>query len=138
MNVINNFVFDYTVVTLPVSQLRPTEEINIDRAQTLSRKIAADGLWTQPILIERNHSVIMDGHHRRYCAQQLGLARVPCIQLSYVDPNVHVTSWFDQTPFDVDRIIKAGLSGELLGFKTTRHKLHVALPAHTIPLDQLI
>lgn len=137
MNIINNFVSDYTVIMLPVSQLRPTEEINIDRAQTLSRKIAADGLWTRPILVERNHSVIMDGHHRCYCAQQLGLTLVPCIQLSYVDPNLHVTSWSDQTPFDIDRIINAGLSGDLLGFKTTRHKLHVALPACSFPLDQL-
>jgi L-serine kinase (ADP) len=138
MNFINNLAFDYTVVVLPIDQLRPTEEINIDRAQTLSRKIAADGLWTRPIFIEHNHSVIMDGHHRCYCALQLGLSRVPCIQLSYFDPNVHVTSWSDQTPFDVDRIIQAGLSGHLLGFKATRHKLRVALPAYSIPLEQLI
>ncbi|WP_292332967.1 ParB N-terminal domain-containing protein [Mesorhizobium sp.] len=127
----------YSVVNLPVSQLRPTEEINIERARTLAKMIAEEGRWTRPILVEHRHSVIMDGHHRHFCATALGLSFVPCVLLSYDDPNLHVTYWSDPAPAAVDRIVQAGLSGDLMSFKTTRHKLQVALPSCSIELDDL-
>ncbi|MDX8507276.1 hypothetical protein [Mesorhizobium captivum] len=128
---------DYTVVNLPVSQLRPSEEIDIGRALTLAKMIAKERCWTRPFFVERSHSVIMDGHHRRFCAIELGLSFAPCLLLSYDDPNLHVTSWYDQTPFAVDQIIQAGLSGKLMSFKTTRHKLEVMLPRCSVDLQDL-
>ncbi|RMC62527.1 transcriptional regulator [Sinorhizobium meliloti] len=128
---------NYSVVRLPVSQLRPTEKINIDRAHTLAKMIAENGRWTRPILVEQHHSIIMDGHHRHFCAGALGLSSVPCVLLSYDDPSLHVTYWSDPGPVDVDRIIQAGLSGDLMSFKTTRHTLQVALPTCSIALDDL-
>ncbi|ESX43553.1 ParB N-terminal domain-containing protein [Mesorhizobium sp. C416B] len=130
-------ISNYTVVKLPVSQLRPSEEINIDRGGTLAKMIAEEGRWTRPILVEHRHLVIMDGHHRLFCAIRLGLSFVPCVLLSYDDKNLHVTSWYDSAPFAVDRIIQAGLSGNLMSFKMTRHKLQVALPNCSVDLDDL-
>ncbi|MER8927723.1 ParB N-terminal domain-containing protein [Mesorhizobium sp. M0859] len=127
----------YTIVRLPVSQLRPSEEINILRARTLAKMITEMGRWTRPILVEHRHSVIMDGHHRHFCATELGLSSVPCVLLSYDDPSLHVTYWSEPGPVDVDRIIQAGLSGNLMGFKTTKHKLQIALPSCSVDLDDL-
>lgn len=84
---------NYPVVRLPVSQLRPTEKINIDRAHTLAKMIAENGRWTRPILVEQHHSMIMDGHHRHFCAGALGLSSVPCVLLSYDDPSLHVCAF---------------------------------------------
>lgn len=128
---------NYTVVKLPVSQLRPSEQINIDRARTLARMITEKGRWTRPIFVEYRHSVIMDGHHRLFCAGELGLLSVPCVLLSYDDPNLYVTYWSKPGPVDVESIIQAGLSGDLMGFKTTNHKLRIALPCCSIDLDDL-
>ncbi|MBB4188774.1 hypothetical protein GGE07_005453 [Sinorhizobium terangae] len=130
-------ISNYTIVRLPVSQLRPTEEINILRARELSKVIAEKGQWTRPLFVEHRHLVIMDGHHRHFCARELGLTSVPCMLLSYDDPNLHATYWSDPGPVDVDRVIQAGLSGDLMGFKTTKHKLQVALPGCSIDLDDL-
>ncbi|MDF3218615.1 MULTISPECIES: ParB N-terminal domain-containing protein [Mesorhizobium] len=130
-------ISSYTIVKLPVSQLRPSEEINIERARTLAKMIAETGRWTRPIFVEHRHSVIMDGHHRLFCAGELGLLSVPCILLSYDDPNLHVTYWSEPGPVNVESIIQAALSGDLMGFKTTNHKLQIALPCCSIDLDDL-
>ncbi|PDT34698.1 hypothetical protein ATY30_02625 [Sinorhizobium americanum] len=95
------------------------------------------GRWTRPILVEHRHSVIMDGHHRYFCAGELDLSSVPCVLLSYDDPSLHVSYWSQPGPVDVDRIIRAGLSGELMSFKTTKHRLQTALPCCSIDLDDL-
>ncbi|WOH80337.1 ParB N-terminal domain-containing protein [Bradyrhizobium sp. BEA-2-5] len=132
-----NVTSEYDVVKLQVGQLRPSEEIDIEGARALANTIAESGRWTTPILVERRHWVIMDGHHRYFCASQLGLSLIPCVLLSYDDPNLHVTSWSDSEPLAVDRIIQAGLSGNLLSFKTTRHRLKVQLPSCSVQLDDL-
>ncbi|ODV40525.1 hypothetical protein AWV79_06735 [Cupriavidus sp. UYMMa02A] len=88
-------------------------------------------------LVEHRHFIIMDGHHRHFCAGELGLSRVPCILLSYGDPNLDVTYWANPEPVAIDDIIEAGLSGNLMSFKTTRHKLKVTLPGCVIDLDDL-
>lgn len=127
----------YSVVMLPVSQLRPSEKIDLEAARILAQKIDEKGRWTQPILVEKRHSVIMDGHHRHFCATALGLSFIPCVLLSYEDQNLHVSYWSDASPVAVDRIIQAGLSGNLMSYKTTRHQLQVALPCCAINLDDL-
>lgn len=96
------------------------------------------GRWTRPILVEHHHLVIMDGHHRHFCATELGLSAVPCVLLSYDDPNLNVTYWSDPIPVSKSRIIQAGVSGNLMKFKTTRHRLKVALPSCSIELDELM
>lgn len=130
-------ISNYTIVRLPVTQLRPTEEINLERAGMLAKVIAKEGRWTEPILVERDHSVIMDGHHRHFCAMKLDLSLVPCVLLSYDDPNLDVTYWYDRRPVDVGRIIKAGLSGELMRAKTTRHQLQIPVPSCSVELSDL-
>ncbi|WP_090812718.1 ParB N-terminal domain-containing protein [Paraburkholderia tuberum] len=130
-------ISSYTVVKVPVTQLRPSENINPGRASTLTKMIAESGRWTEPILVEHRHLVVMDGHHRHFCAKALSLSYIPCILLSYDDPNLDVTYWSDPTPVAVDQIIQAGLSGNLMSFKTTRHRLKITLPSCSIELDDL-
>ncbi|MDX0110355.1 transcriptional regulator [Sinorhizobium meliloti] len=127
----------YPIVNLPIRGLRPSEEINIDHARALAKTIADKGQWTHPILVETQHWIIMDGHHRYFCATELGLSSVPCVLLSYDDPNLHVTYWSDHASVAVDQIIQAGLSGDLMRFKTTRHTLEVPLPRCSVSLDDL-
>ncbi|AMA59985.1 hypothetical protein BCCGELA001_29555 [Bradyrhizobium sp. CCGE-LA001] len=132
-----NPVANYAVVKLPIRQLRPTERIKIEDARKLTNIIAKEKRWKRPILVEHRHSVIMDGHHRYFCANALGLSFVPCVLLSYDDPNLQVTYWSNSTPVAVDRIIQAGLSGDLMDYKTTRHQLLVGVDSCSVDLDDL-
>lgn len=127
----------YKTTLLNVRDLLPTEEINRDRAVSLSQKIKQDGTWTRPLFIELTKFVIMDGHHRLFVAGLLGLARVPCVCLAYDDPNLQVMYWSKPAPYPTNDIIKAGVSGKLLGFKTTRHALSAETPRCVVPLQDL-
>jgi len=138
MNFVSATLSEYHIVMLGLEELRPTEEINLDRAMSLSKAISRDSVWTRPLLVELKHSLVMDGHHRLYCAHQLSLRKVPCILLSYEDPRLSVTSWEDEASFDTNRIYEAGLSGKLLGFKSTRHRLDPQIPTCGITLDTLM
>lgn len=130
-------IYNYDIVKIPLSKLRPSEKINVDAARMLARTIAEKGQWILPLLVENRYCVIMDGHHRYFSATLLRLSFVPCVLLSYDDPNLRVTYWSDPEPFAVDRIIQAGLSGDLMSFKTTRHHLQVPLPSCAVDLDEL-
>ncbi|MFK4496102.1 ParB-like chromosome segregation protein Spo0J [Bradyrhizobium japonicum] len=128
---------NYSIIKLPVAQLRPTEEIDIERARLLAKAIKEEGSWREPILVERSRFVIMDGHHRHFCAIRLCLAVVPCVLLSYDDPNLEVTYWANGAPVDVGCIIEAGLSGDLMKYKTTRHRLYIPPPSCSVSLEEL-
>jgi L-serine kinase (ADP) len=137
MTIITEIRTDIEIRLVPIKELRPTEMINTGRFHSLAAKILREGRWTHPILVERENLIVMDGHHRLSSAGLLHLKCVPCLLLSYDDPRVSVTSWHDTEPFDVARIIKAGQTGQLLGFKTTRHRISGTVPSCAIPLETL-
>ncbi len=122
---------------IPLDRLRRSEEINIGRMQSLTNRIARCGEWTRPLFVEENSLVIMDGHHRFAAAQVLGLKHVPCALLSYGDARLSVVYWAGGSPFDSGAVIDAGLSGRLLGFKTTRHSFAGEIPCDPVQLKVL-
>jgi hypothetical protein len=121
---------------VPPKQLKPTEIYNKERTKALARKIFTENYWTRPLLVESNHLVIMDGHHRHQAAMMLNLMTIPCIMLSYESPYLEVSSWRNK-PISKEEIIHAGLTGKLLEYKSTRHKLLLDLPKISIPIRLL-
>lgn len=129
--------FAYTLDLVPVSALKPSEQINLERAEALMHQIKDMGRWVRPLLIERDSKLVMDGHHRLFSAQKLGLVYVPAVQLSYDDPRLSVTRWADSSPMDYRDITQAALTDTLLAYKTTRHVLRADLPLCDITLNSL-
>jgi hypothetical protein len=127
----------WPVSLVPVDQLRPSEECNDGRVKALAAKIGQEGFWSAPLLIEAEHRIVMDGHHRLSVARALQLSVVPCLLLSYDDPHLQVTSWVDSAEFDHRLILDAGRTGSLLPYKSTRHRLSGNAPECKIPLDHL-
>lgn len=127
----------FEVRLLGLSQLRRTERHNPQRASRLAENIAAEGKWTNPIWVESGDLLIMDGHHRLEAAALLGLARLPCLLLSYHSPELSVVSWNGNTGFPIADIFAAGRTQALLPYKTTRHILACAAPEASYDLDDL-
>ena len=119
---------------LSPEKLRATEAINIYRARSLAEQIKSQGVWSVPLLIEKNHFIVMDGHHRLWSALQLGLQQVPCFLTDYDNPHLRLTSWAGQKELTPEDVMTAGLTGELLAYKTTRHLLlkTIDIPHYTI------
>lgn len=132
------FIEDLLKVKLiPINQIKPSEEHNIDKVDSLLMKITHEGVWTNPILIESNNSVIMDGHHRYQVAKKLNLSSIPCLILGYDNPYLEVKTYMHENHINVQDIINAGLSGKLLKYKSTRHKLSYDLLGIKIPIKIL-
>jgi len=114
------------------------EEIDRDRAQTLLDEMIELDAWTHPILVERDTDVILDGHHRYWCAEQLGLDLVPVFKVSYDDPALVLSSWRSDMTLVPGKVVAAARSGRLFPKKTSRHVYAPGIITCSIPLKQLL
>ena len=125
------------VALLPRIGLRPHEKYDPDRARALAAEMEASGLWTAPLLIEREHRIILDGHHRWEAAKRLGLRTVPAVLIAYDDPRLSLTAWRLGERWLRRDVIARALSGHLCPIKTTRHTLLPALETIAVRLADL-
>ncbi|MFD9900949.1 hypothetical protein ACFWXH_22040 [Mesorhizobium sp. NPDC059054] len=123
---------------IKTSDLKRTEEINLGRAASLRKKIENEGKWNNPILLERESKAVMDGNHRLWVAHNLGLQCVPCILLYYGNRHLQLSSWSKGQAVSPNQVVSAGLTGALLGYKTTKHDLLLDLSYPTYSLDELL
>ncbi|WP_170937321.1 MULTISPECIES: ParB N-terminal domain-containing protein [Rhodomicrobium] len=125
------------VALLPLTALLPHEEHDAERAGLLSAEIQAQGVWTEPLLIERRHFIILDGHHRWEAAKRLNLATVPARMIAYGDPRLSLTSWRPGERWTPRDVIARALTGNLCPIKTTRHTLRAVSAALPFGLAEL-
>ncbi len=127
---------DWVVLLAPESLL-PLEHHDPVRARTLAKEIYASGLWRKPLLVEANHLIVLDGHHRRAAAIHLGLQAVPAMLIPYDDPLLTLTSWRPGEQWSRTEIIARALRGNLCPIKTTRHRLDLEPEADPVRLTEL-
>lgn len=125
------------IVFLPLQNLHRHEQIDLERATTLLNDIGAAGIWTQPLLVEKHSRVVLDGHHRFWCACQIGLVSIPAILIEYCDPDLTLETWRADFPVTMDDVLTAARTGALLPIKTSRHRLARKLPTCEIALSAL-
>ncbi|SDT22531.1 ParB N-terminal domain-containing protein [Pseudomonas granadensis] len=127
----------YQIALRALCEVRQSEQVDPANVTMLCESIVRAGHWLEPIIVERSRGIVMDGNHRFTAALQLGLKRVPCIQLDYGDPRVCVRHWQTGQVFEVERIFRTIARGEMFPYKTTRHAFDPALPVVAIPLERL-
>jgi len=127
----------YQISLRPLCEVLQSEHVDPANVESVRQSIVRAGHWLEPIIVERSRGIVMDGNHRLNAALQLGLKRVPCIQLDYADPRVRVRHWQTGQAFEVARIFTTIERGELFPYKTTRHAFYPALPVIAIPLERL-
>jgi hypothetical protein len=127
----------YQIALRPLCEVLQSEQVDPANVTLLRESIVRAGHWLEPIIVERSRGIVMDGNHRFTAALQLGLRRVPCIQLDYSDPRVCVRHWQTGQAFEVARIFTTIACGEIFPYKTTRHVFDPALPVVAIPLERL-
>ena len=122
---------------LPLDMLAETEEYFEERAKALATEIKTLNIWTVPIVVEINSNAIMDGHHRYNAAKLLGLSRIPCIALSYLDDNVVLRSWSRDYQVTIDEVLRNIELNKKFPPKTTRHIFKPQINEVNLPLDFL-
>ncbi|EAM8615762.1 transcriptional regulator [Salmonella enterica] len=129
---------EYYVKLLPLTQIRPSEEVNRQHVAWLADEITRCQRWTTAVPVDRHTGIIMDGNHRYQAARQLGLHCIPCVMLDYTDERVSVCQWCSGEAFCPDEIVQRILvEGALFPYKTTRHQFSPQLPAVKFELSRL-
>ncbi len=129
--------FHYTI--LPIRMLKEHEETKPEALAKLTEAVKADGELQKPILVDRCHHVVLDGHHRLNALKNLNLTYAPVYLVDYKDERIELDFWPEAKVrgFGKDEVIATALSGKVYPPKTTRHIIKIDVPNFTTSLDIL-
>lgn len=128
----------YPFELIEIDTVIPSEEVCNDSLEALKIKIVDEDYWTDPIVIDKESRVIMNGNHRFNAAKDLGLHFIPSVVISYESGEVDVREYKrNEIAYDVSKIMETVLNGKLLPIKETRHRFKKEIPKIKVPLSSL-
>jgi ParB-like chromosome segregation protein Spo0J len=126
---------------MPVEVLKPHEQVIQKKVTQLEKMTMRWNAYTKPLLVDGATGTILDGHHRFEIAKRLGLQCLPCVVVDYLeDDSIALMLWpnSDREVITKQDVIDAGMSGDLMSPKTSRHLLSDDLPPISVPLSRLM
>lgn len=126
---------------IPVEVLKPHEQVIQKKVTQLEKMTMRWNAYTKPLLVDGATGTILDGHHRFEIAKRLGLQCLPCVVVDYLeDDSIALMLWpnSDREVITKQDVIDAGMSGDLMSPKTSRHLLSDDLPPISVPLSRLM
>jgi hypothetical protein len=90
-----------------MSSIAPHEETHLDILDELSRCIRGQGYFSQPVIVDRNSLVVLDGMHRVSALKNLHCLRIPACLIDYSDPSIDLGAWYRtfRTPQPIESLI---------------------------------
>ena len=83
------------IVLIDIDKLFGHEQVVRPQIDFLKANLQRFGYFFRPILVVKKHNVVLDGHHRVEALKELGGARIPCIEIKYLDnPKITLSTWF--------------------------------------------
>lgn len=77
-----------------IEELKPHEEVIGEVVEKLARDINRDQMVKDPLIVDQDEHVILDGMHRFSALKRLNCRFAPSCLLDYMSPEVSVGSWF--------------------------------------------
>lgn len=118
--------------------IKQHEHIRKSHLLKLIREIKHDGFIRNPIIVDKNTMIILDGHHRFNAIKSLGLTSSPVHLCDYNNKKITVSAWRCGEKVTKKLVIEAGLSGKLLKPKTSKHFIPNRPLEIKTPLNKLI
>jgi len=120
---------------LPLTALCPHERVKEGKVRDSLHIHVRWGKMRRRIVVEHEHGVVLDGHHRLAVAQRLGLLWVPVLVVEAAKVPVVLRS--TSAPIDPAMVVEAALSGMLMAPRSTMHDLSMLNVECDVPLDCL-
>lgn len=128
----------YQIKIIKNSLLKPHERTRETHAKGLLKQIVADGMLKNPIVVDKKSGVILDGHHRFWVMENLGLTRIAAYLVNYQDKKIKVVPWRKGEKITKEQVIQAGIMEKLLRPKTSKHLISNRPKRINILLNKLI
>lgn len=122
---------------VPLRRLRGHEEHEADRVDELMAEIRRAGAFVEPIWVARDTWVILNGHHRVEALRRMGMKRIPAWVFDYQGDHLDLDRWSPGPPIAKEEVVARAHQGQPFPPKTTRHRLRIALPRRSVPLEEL-
>lgn len=85
---------NFQLSMVDVDELKPHEEIIPSIVRRLADEVAKEAKLRDPLIVDREYHVILDGMHRFNSLKQLKCRFIPCCLVDYDNPLIKVGSWF--------------------------------------------
>lgn len=121
---------------ISIEKLKPIEDFIKERADQLFDTISKNEYWIKPIVIEREHHLILDGHHRFDVAKRMGLTHIPVVIVDYKD--IEIWSLRPEEKVTHELVVSRALSDNIYPNKTVKHHFPFAIPECKIPIKNLV
>src|SRR3989344_1697517 len=95
------------IILINPHELIAHERVNLFHAASIFFEMLILRQFKKPIIIDSKTKTILDGHHRCYVANRLGLKKVPCYQIEYInDISVEVYSRRPEIFINKEEVVK--------------------------------
>lgn len=121
---------------IAIENLKPIEDFIKERADQLFDTISKSDYWIKPIVIEKEHYLILDGHHRFDVAKRMGLKQIPVILVDYRD--IEIWSLRPEEKVTHELVVTRALSNTIYPNKTVKHNFPFTIPECKIPIKNLV
>ncbi|NWF86957.1 ParB N-terminal domain-containing protein [Candidatus Bathyarchaeota archaeon] len=120
---------DLKIVLMSIDDLRPHEKGSPLYLELLKHEILRDGILKYPIIADEKTGVILDGMHRWLALKNLGYTQMPVILIDALKNTkirvgrrrIHRYLNDSEEEISINNVISAGLSGNLMKPRSTRH-----------------
>lgn len=120
-----------------VDKLRPHERTNPKNLAKIKASLLSRGYVKNPVVVDKDHKIILDGHHRVKALHELGYKKIPVILVDYRDSKIIVLSRRKRIKITKKIIIKTVLQNKIFPCKTSKHLIPHRLKNINIPLSRL-
>jgi uncharacterized protein (DUF1015 family) len=122
-----------------IKNLKQHEEIDPVHLSKLKVIIKRANIFKEPIIVDNEYLIVLDGHHRLNICKQLGLSKIPCIFVDYLnDSKIRVTTRRKEYKITKGYVVDVALQSKVFPKKTTKHYIPYRVNNLKIPLASLI
>ena len=91
---INSSTISFRITLIDLAGLKPHEEIIEQLVTELAKSIQEQNEVRDPLIVDKQSLVILDGMHRYNALKKLGCRRAPVCLVEYEDDRIGVGAWF--------------------------------------------
>jgi hypothetical protein len=122
---------------VPIRELKIHEQVDELRVQEILKSLKRTRVVEEPIWVDGQSWVILNGHHRFKALELLGAHAVPAWVFDYDDHRVRLHRWQPGPDISKEEVRQRGREGRPFPPKTTRHHIEHDLPVRPTPLSEL-